>query len=83
MCALEYESVLSGPGFRSVQKIERIQKTAKAVAHLDAIRIPCTWLRNAITMCARRSNEKGIIDIKNGRHPVVESMIHERYVYRK
>jgi DNA mismatch repair protein MutS len=59
---------------RIEQNTERIQKTAKAVARLDVF---CSlalvaelnhYVRPAI-------NHKGIIDIKGGRHPVVENMI--------
>lgn len=56
------------------EQIERIQKTARAIAKLDV----CT----AFSYVAERNhyvrpslNEKGIIDIKEGRHPVVEQMI--------
>ena len=56
---------------RIEQNTERIQKTAKAIARLDVF---CSlalvaelnhYVRPAI-------NHKGIIDIKGGRHPVVE-----------
>ena len=55
-------------------EIDRIQKTAKAIARLDAYA--------SLAIVAERNhyvrpklNEKGIIDIKDGRHPVVEQMI--------
>ena len=55
-------------------EIERIQKTAKAIARLDVFA--------SLSVVAERNhyvrpklNEKGIIDIKDGRHPVVEKMI--------
>ena len=55
-------------------EIERIQKTAKAIAMLDVFA--------SLSVVAERNrfvrpsmNEKGIIDIKSGRHPVVEQMI--------
>lgn len=55
-------------------EIERIQKTAKAVAVLDVLA--------SFSIVAERNkyvrpgiNEKGVIDIKAGRHPVVEQMI--------
>lgn len=55
-------------------EIERIQKTAKAIAMLDVFA--------SLSVVAERNhfvkpvlNEKGIIDIKGGRHPVVEQMI--------
>lgn len=55
-------------------EMERIQRTAKAVARLDvfasfsAVAERNHYVRPSI-------NEKGIIDIKGGRHPVVEQMI--------
>ncbi len=55
-------------------QVLRIQKTAKAVAWLDVFA--------SLSLVAQRNgyvrpvmNDKGIIDIKNGRHPVVEKMI--------
>ena len=61
-------------------QLERIQKTAKAVARLDvfaslsAVAEQNHYVRPSL-------NEKGIIDIKDGRHPVVENMIdHDMFV---
>lgn len=55
-------------------EILRIQSSAQAVAQLDAF--------SSLALTAERNryvrpgiNEKGIIDIKDGRHPVVERMI--------
>ncbi len=55
-------------------EILRIQSSAQAVAQLDAF--------SSLALVAERNryvrpgiNEKGIIDIKDGRHPVVERMI--------
>lgn len=55
-------------------QMERIQQTARAVAQLDVM--------TSLSYAAERNhyvrpslNEKGIIDIKDGRHPVVEQMI--------
>ncbi len=55
-------------------QIERIQKTAKAVAMLDVFA--------SFSLVAERNryvrpsiNEKGVINIRAGRHPVVERMI--------
>jgi len=55
-------------------ELERIQRTAKAVARLDVFA--------SLALVAERNrfvrpklNEKGVIDIKDGRHPVVEQMI--------
>ena len=72
--ALEYE-LYSEVRDLIASQIERIQKTAKAVAALDAFA--------SLALVAERNNyvrpkinEKGVIDIKEGRHPVVERMIH-------
>ncbi len=55
-------------------QIVRIQETAKAVAGIDVFA--------SLALVAERNNyvkpsinERGVIDIKNGRHPVVEKMI--------
>lgn len=61
-------------------EIERIQRTAKAIARLD--------VTASLSLVAERNhyvrpalNEKGIIDIKDGRHPVVEQMIeHDMFI---
>jgi len=61
-------------------EIERIQKTAKAVARLDVF--------SALSVVAERYhyvrpeiNEKGLIDIKDGRHPVVERVMeHDMFI---
>ena len=52
-------------------ELTRIQRTAKAVAKLDVIA--------SLALVAERNNyvrpkinEKGVIDIRDGRHPVVE-----------
>ncbi len=59
---------------RIASQVLRIQKTAKAVARLDVFA--------SLSLVAQRNgyvrpvmNEKGLIDIRNGRHPVVEQMI--------
>ena len=55
-------------------EVVRIQRTAKAVAALDVFA--------SLALVAQRNNfvrpkinETGLIDIRNGRHPVVEQMI--------
>ena len=55
-------------------EVERIQKTARAVAELDVF--------STLALVAERNqyvrpriNGKGVIDIRDGRHPVVEQMI--------
>ncbi|MBR1692722.1 MAG: DNA mismatch repair protein MutS, partial [Lachnospiraceae bacterium] len=54
--------------------IERIQKTAKAVAALDVF-ASLAYVSERNHYVRPKLNEKGIIDIKEGRHPVVEKMI--------
>lgn len=57
-------------------QVLRIQKTARAVAGIDVI--------TSLSSVATRNNyvkpsinDKGLIDIKNGRHPVVEKMMRD------
>ncbi|MFP3155449.1 DNA mismatch repair protein MutS [Lachnospiraceae bacterium ZAX-1] len=57
------------------ENIQRIQKTAKAVAKADVI-AALAFVAERNNFCRPRINETGVIDIKNGRHPVVEQMIH-------
>ena len=73
LCALEYE-LYSEVRDTIAAEVVRIQKTAKAVAELDVFA--------SLALVAERNNyvrpkinEKGVIDIKEGRHPVVERMI--------
>lgn len=77
--ALEYElfcQVRNTVG----NEVVRIQRTAKAVAALDVFA--------SLALVAQRNNyvrpkinENGILDIKNGRHPVVEQMIeHDMFI---
>lgn len=55
-------------------EVERIQKTARAIAKLDAyLSLALVASRNQYVR--PKINTKGIIDIKDGRHPVVEKMI--------
>jgi DNA mismatch repair protein MutS len=54
--------------------VQRILKTAKAVAKLDAF-ASLAVVAEQNNYCKPKINEKGTIEIKNGRHPVVEKMI--------
>ncbi len=55
-------------------QVERIQRTAKAIARLDVFcSLSLTAERNHYVRPSL--NEKGVIDIRDGRHPVVERMI--------
>ena len=55
-------------------EIERIQKTAKAIARLDVF-ASLSLVSERNHYVRPKLNEKGVIDIKDGRHPVVEQMI--------
>ncbi len=73
LCALEYELYCEVRA-KIAQEVLRIQQSARAIARLDVLA--------SLALAAERGNyvrpkinEKGIIDIKGGRHPVVEKMI--------
>ena len=71
--ALEYE-LYCEVRERIANEVLRIQKTAKAIAQLDVLAsLAAVAERN--NYVRPNINEKGLIDIKNGRHPVVEKMI--------
>ncbi len=55
-------------------QVLRIQTTAKAIAKLDAI-ASMAYVAERHNFVRPKVNNSGIIDIKNGRHPVVEQMI--------
>ncbi len=73
LVALEYEC-FSALRDDLEYNLGRIQKTAKAVAMLDAFASLSLVAERNHYVCPTM-NAKGIIDIKNGRHPVVEKMI--------
>ncbi|MGN0132876.1 MAG: DNA mismatch repair protein MutS [Lachnospiraceae bacterium] len=79
LCALEYD-IFCEIRETIADNIARIQKTAKAIAALDVFAsLSYVAERNGYVRPAL--NEKGIIKIKNGRHPVVEKMIeHDMFV---
>lgn len=56
------------------EEIERIQKTAKAIAILDTL-TSFAIVSEQNRYVRPKLNEKGVINIKEGRHPVVEKMI--------
>ncbi len=71
--ALEYE-IYCDVRNQIAAQVERIQMTAKAIAQVDVLA--------SLALIAERNNyvrpminEQGVIDIKDGRHPVVEKMI--------
>lgn len=55
-------------------EVMRIQDTAKAVAKVDVF-TSLAYVAEKNNYICPKINEKGIVDIKNGRHPVVEKMI--------
>ena len=55
-------------------EVLRIQKTAKAIAKLDVF-ASFAFVAERNHYVRPKINEKGVINIKNGRHPVVEQMI--------
>ena len=59
---------------RTVDVQVRIQKTAKAIAKLDAF-ASLALVAEQNNYVRPKMNDKGLIDIKDGRHPVVEKMI--------
>lgn len=71
--ALEYELFCEIKRHIS-DSMERIQRTAKAIAILDAL-ASLSSVADENHYVRPILNEKGIIDIKEGRHPVVEKMI--------
>ena len=56
------------------KEVVRIQKTAKAIAKLDAF-ASLALVAEQNNYVRPKMNDKGLIDIKDGRHPVVEKMI--------
>ncbi len=54
--------------------VVRIQNTAKAVAKIDVF-TSLAYVAEKNGYVCPKINEKGVINIKNGRHPVVEKMI--------
>ncbi len=73
--ALEYE-VFSTVRNTVAAELERLQKTAKALAVLDVL---CSLAQVAVNnnySCPVISND-GVIEIKDGRHPVVEALLED------
>lgn len=55
------------------KEVDRIQKTAKAVAAIDAF-ASLAYVAERNRYVCPQVNDSGVINIKNGRHPVVENM---------
>lgn len=73
LCTLEYDAFCRIRDTIADQ-IQRIQCTAKAVARLDVF-ASLSIVAEHNHYVRPKLNEKGVIDIKDGRHPVVEQMI--------
>ncbi len=71
--ALEYELYCEVRS-RVAEEVVRIQNTAGAVARLDTF-ASLALAAEQNNYVRPRLNEKGVIDIRDGRHPVVEKMI--------
>ena len=70
---LEYELFRELRG-QIAKNVVRIQKTAKALAKIDVF-ASLALISEQNHYCRPSLNQNGRIDIKNGRHPVVEKMI--------
>ncbi|MDR2571411.1 MAG: DNA mismatch repair protein MutS [Oscillospiraceae bacterium] len=70
--ALEYK-LFEELRIETAEKVGRVQETAKKVAELDVL---CSLAETAAlnNYCMPEMDVSGIIDIKDGRHPVVETM---------
>ncbi len=73
LCGMEYE-LFCGVRDKIAHEVTRIQATAKAVAMIDVF-TSLSVVSQQNNYVRPKINEKGIIDIKNGRHPVVEKMM--------
>ena len=61
-------------------QVLRIQRTAKAVAQIDVF-ASLAFVAERSGFVRPKMNDKGVIDIKGGRHPVVEKMIeHDMFI---
>ncbi len=73
LCSLEYD-LFTQIRDTIAGEVRRIQDTAKAIAMIDVF-ASLAIVAEQNNYVKPSINEKGIIDIKNGRHPVVEKMI--------
>lgn len=73
LVTLEYDQFCAVRN-RIAEEVVRIQRTAKAVAKLDVF-VSLAVVAEQNQYCRPKINENGVIDIKGGRHPVVEKMI--------
>ena len=73
--ALEYQ-VFSAVREEISSQLERLQKTAKSIATLDVLASLAQTAAVNNYVCPVISND-GIIEIKDGRHPVVEALLND------
>ncbi len=79
LATLEY-NIFAGIRDDIAADVVRIQDTAKAVAKIDVF-ASLAYVAEKNNYVCPKINEKGTINIKNGRHPVVEKMIqHDMFV---
>ena len=79
LCSLEYQ-LFCEVRDKVGQEVVRIQKTAKAVAALDVF-ASLAVVADRNNYVRPKINTNGVLDIKNGRHPVVEQMIeHDMFI---
>lgn len=71
--ALEYE-IYCEVREQIADQVERIQMTARAIAQVDVL-ASLALIAERNNYVRPKVNEQGVIDIKDGRHPVVEKMI--------
>ena len=71
--ALEYETYVALRD-KIAGEILRVQKTARQIALLDCL-CSLSYVASANQFVRPEINEDGVIDIKEGRHPVVEKMM--------
>ncbi len=71
--SLEYE-IFSEIRDEIAKEVLRIQKSAKAIANIDVL-ASLAFVAEKNNYKKPNINERGIIDIKSGRHPVVELMM--------
>lgn len=74
LCSLEYD-LFNEVRDSIAAEVRRIKSTARAIAEID-VYTALSVVAQQYNYVKPAINEKGIIDIKNGRHPVVEKMIH-------
>ncbi len=79
LVAMEYE-IFCEIRKKIASEVVRIQKTAKAVATLDVL-ASLAAVAEENHYCRPKLNTSGTIDIREGRHPVVEKMIpHDMFI---